>query len=463
MRDLLLDIDPSLGRRVGLEHALRHAIRSGQLEPGAAVPSTRTLAADYQLSRSTVVAAYEQLGIEGYLVSSQGSGTIVAPRPQPPTRIHRPDPPNLSYSVDFRPGEPDASTFPRSAWMQSLRRVVTGSPDHAFGYPDPRGHTELRRSLAAYLGRARAVVAEPESVRIYGGAVSALSFLAEALRRDGVTAVGIEDPSLFLTRDALRLGGLRTVPVPVDAQGLDVGALSDLDVGAVLVTPAHQFPLGSTMSAERRADLVRWATEGRRWIIEDDYDGEFRYDRQPVGSLQGLDPDRVLYVGTTSKSVGPGLRLAWVVVPAALEQVIGRVTHMRAGVSGVDQMALADFIDQGSLDRHLRKMRALYQSRGAMVADRLVSEVPWMTVPTVRAGLHLTVTLNDDAPAEAALVEEAAKRSLGLMGLGLHWSSTARHPAEGLVLGYSRPPQHGFLQAVDTLLSFLGEARGVQD
>lgn len=457
MRDLLLDIDPSLGRRVGLEQALRHAIRSGQLEPGAPVPSTRTLAADYQLSRATVVAAYEQLGIEGYLVSSQGSGTTVAPRPQPPARKPRPAEPRPSYSVDFRPGEPDASTFPRSAWMQSLRRVVTGAPDHAFGYPDPRGHIELRRSLAAYLGRSRAVVAEPESIRIYGGAVSALSFLAEALRRNGVTAVGVEDPSLFVTRDALRLGGLRTVPVPVDEYGLDVRALNDLDVGAVLVTPAHQFPLGSTMSAERRADLVRWATEGSRWVIEDDYDGEFRYDRQPVGSLQGLDPERVVYVGTTSKSVGPGLRLAWVVVPAELEQVVGHVTHMRAGVSGVDQMALADFIEHGSLDRHLRKMRSLYQRRGAIVADRLGSEVPWLTVPTVRAGLHLTVTLDGGAPSEAVLVEEASKRSLGLMGLGLHWSATAVDPVEGLVLGYSRPPEHAFLQAVDTLSSFLGK------
>ncbi len=455
MRDLLLEIDPSLGRRVGLEQALRHAIRSGQLEPGAPVPSTRTLAADYQLSRATVVAAYEQLAIEGYLVSNQGSGTTVAPRPRTTAQPPRPEQPWPSFPVDFRPGEPDASTFPRTAWMQSLRRVLTAAPDDAFGYPDPRGHLELRRSLAAYLGRSRAVVAEPESVRMYGGAVSALSFLAEALRRHGVTAVAIEDPSLFVTRDALRLGGLRTVPVPVDEHGLDVAALDDQEVGAVLVTPAHQFPLGSTMSAGRRADLIRWATEGNRWVIEDDYDGEFRYDRQPVGSLQGLDPDRVVYVGTTSKSVGPGLRLAWMVVPAELEPVLGRVTHMRAGVSGVDQLALADFIDRGSLDRHLRKMRSLYQRRGAVIADRLGSGLPWLIVPSIRAGLHLTVTLTADAPSEAMLLAESAERSIGLMGLGMHWSESAVDPTEGLVLGYSRPAEHAFLQSIDTLSGFL--------
>ena len=370
--DLALDVDPSMGRRAGLEHALREAIRSGRLPPGTALPSTRSLAIDRGLARATVVTAYEHLAAEGYLVTRPGAGTRVADLRLPTVSpAHRP-PTTPRYRVDFRPGEPDGSLFPRAAWVRSVRQVLGRATDQLFSYGDQQGHPELRVQLAEYLARSRAMFAPPEAISIFGGLSSAFGFLAEMLRRVGTDRVAIEDPSLFILRDILALAGVQLFPVPVDTDGIDVGALDRLDVGAVIVTPAHQYPLGHTMAPHRRVQLLDWARRRDAWIVEDDYDGEFRYDRQPVGALQGLDPDRVIYAGSASKSLAPALRIAWLALPGALTGPMAAVKHWRGGVSGLEQATLADFIARGELDRHLRHARTLYRRRhhGALGAAR---------------------------------------------------------------------------------------------
>ncbi|MDH3682081.1 MAG: PLP-dependent aminotransferase family protein [Acidimicrobiia bacterium] len=468
MAELLLDLDPSLGRRAGLERALRQAIGEGRLVAGASLPSSRTLARDLDVSRATVVAAYEQLGTEGYLVARRGAGTRVADLRAVEEDASVEHGLSRSYRYDFRPGSPDVSLFPRATWLRSLRRVVGESTDRLFEYGDPRGLPELRRVLADHLGRTRAVSARPDTVRVYGGFFAAIGFVAEALGRAGVVRIAVEDPSLFVVREVLELAGLDVVAVPVDDGGIDVGALVGLDVGAVLVTPANQYPLGVTMVPERRMALLSWARRHDAWIIEDDYDGEFRYDRQPVGALQGLAPDRVVYAGTASKTLAPGLRLSWLVVPSALEVVLSAVTHIRSGVSSIEQAALADFIGNGELDRHVRAVRKVYGRRRAELIARLADDVPWCRLGEVpSAGLHLTVLLDTrsgiaagatagERRREGELIANAAASSIGLLGLRSHW--VGPNETEGLVIGYTRPAQHRFPVALDRLIGHLRTA-----
>ena len=454
MRDLLLELDAAAGLRVSLEQALRAAIGDGRLAAGATLPSTRALAADLGVSRATVVAAYEQLAIEGYLVARRGASTRVAPTRLPaPRKRHAPDPEHR-YPYDFRPGSPAVDLFPRSAWIRATRGVLGAAPDAAFDYGDPRGSAALRVELASYLGRSRAVVGDDRSVRIYGGFFAAVSFVGEALRSAGHRRVAIEDPSLHVVREALARTGLVVEPVPIDDSGVVVDALESLDVGAVVVTPSHQYPTGVTMAPERRRELISWARAGDRWIVEDDYDGEFRYDRQPVGALQGLAPDRVIYAGTASKTLAPGLRLAWLVVPDGLRRTLDGVTQLRAGVSTIEQLTLAQLIRHGDLDRHIRQARHVYRRRREQLIGRL-SDIDWLLPWTsTSAGLHLTVLL--DGCNEDRLVETAAAAGVGLFGLRPHW---AREPhRSGLVLGFTRPPRHSFDEALDRLFEQLARA-----
>ena len=458
MRDVLLPLDPTLGRRDGLEKAIRNAIRAGTLTPGTVMASTRALAADYGFARATVVAAYEQLAIEGYLVARQGVGTVVANlnvlaqavKPEESTEGA------TWYDVppaDFRPGEPDSSSFPRASWIRSLKRVVNNSADSAFGYAEPKGRHELRRALTEYLGRTRAVHAEPNAVSLFTGVTASFGFIGEALRSLGIERVAMEDPTLFILRQVLELVGLTAVPVPLDTEGIDVDALVRLDVGAVFVTPAHQYPMGITMSPARRAQLVEWARTTSAWIIEDDYDGEFRYDRQPIGALQGLDPTRVLYLGTASKNLSPGLRLSWAVVPDGLRRPLARVKHLRGLGSTIEQLALADFIERGELDRQLRSTRTLYQDRRHAVGEIVAEHAPWLALSDAPAGLHFAATITDPSISEATVMQAATAGGVGFLPLGPHWAAEAT--SAGVVVGYSRPAAHQFNAATDRLRDVL--------
>ena len=419
------------------------------------LPSSRSLAGDLGLSRSTVVAVYEQLTAEGYLQSTHGSATRVARLRTPSRAESEVDLLGPTPLHDFRPGEPAGSSFPRRRWLRSVRNVMNDAPDSAFAYPDPRGAPKLRTTLAAFLGRTRTVEADRSAIRVVAGYSSALGFLADTLRSRRVERIAIEDPSFPVHTQVLRATGLRTVPIPVDDEGLDVERLGAADVGAVVVTPAHQYPTGVTMSAERRGELIDWARRTGGWIIEDDYDGEYRYDRRPIGALQGLAPDRVIYAGTASKSLAPALRIAWMVVPGELRHDLLRVCNMRAAISAIDQYALVDFIERGELDRHVRHMRATYRRRSEALRVMLGEAAPWLTVGGGQAGLHLMARLTSGRIDEPTVLAACAEASVGVLGLRTDHGSAAA--GSGLSIGFSRPSDHHFPAALDRFGAVLAD------
>ena len=450
MLDLLLMPSDRQGRQAGLEDALRGAIASGQLPQGVRLPSTRALASELGCARATVVGAYEQLTAEGLLVAVRGAGTHVAAAPGLAPQAAAPSAPVEArrYDADFRPGEPDRGSFPRRDWAASIRRVLSTAPDDLFGYGDPRGLRELRVALASYLGRSRAVRADPEHIVIFSGFAQALSVLAETLRTTGLDTIAIEDPALPFHPEFCARAGLAVTRVPVDEDGLRVDVLDDTGARAALVTPAHQYPLGVAMAPARRVALVEWARRRDGWIVEDDYDGEFRYDRQPVGAMHGLDPSRVVYGGTASKSLAAGLHIAWLVLPPSLVEPVTEASRWRVGVSAIDQAALADFITTGHLDRHLRQMRVEYRRRRDEVMSTLRANAPWMTMSGVSAGLHGTVLLDGPPSRELDVLAQAQRSSVGFHPLSAHRDAAGR---PGLVIGYSRPAAHEFRGALERL------------
>jgi GntR family transcriptional regulator / MocR family aminotransferase len=423
--------------RAQLEEQLRDSVRSGRLAPGVALPSSRALANELGVSRGVVVDAYAQLAAEGYLLSRQGASTRVSEAAAPPAgRAPRPEverPPRF----DFRPGGPDVSLFPRSAWLTSLRRALHDAPDARLDYGDPRGAPELRRALARYLGRVRGVAADPERTIVTSGMAQGMAIFARALVSLGGRRVAIEDPSSGPGRAQLASNGLEVMPVSVDEDGLTVDAL-ELEVHpphAVMVTPAHQFPLGVVLSAERRAALIERVARVDALVLEDDYDAEYRYDRPPVGAMQGLAPERVAYAGSVSKTLAPGLRLGWLVAPErlAIAAAAAKATD-DLGTPVVEQLALADFLERGELDRHLRRTRSVYRARRDELVAALAHHLPGCAPAGVAAGLHLVVWLPPGADEEAVLAS-ARSRGVGLYGLSEH--RVAPGPP-ALLLGYGR-------------------------
>ena len=459
--DLHLDIDIHVprGRRRALERALRDAVHDGRLAPGTILPSSRALAADLQLSRGTVVDAFAQLVAEGYLVARPGSATAVADRAAGlPTR-HADEPPTARVRLDLRPGLLDlASTFPRTEWMRAERAALRTAPDDSFDYGDPRGTAELRDALASYLGRVRGVVAAPEHIVICAGFAHGLAILAKAMHAMGIDTVAMEDPCLPAHRAIVRDQGLRIARLPVDAEGAHMATVDSRRAGAALVTPAHQYPTGVTLSPQRRMQLVAWAQQHDRFVIEDDYDGEFRYDRQPVGALQGLDRDRVVYVGTTSKTLAPGIRIGWLVLPPRLvEPVIESTRHGGAMPSALQQLALAHLLATGQLDRHLRRLRISYRSRRDRLIAALAQAVPELAPTGIAAGLHLLLSLTGTKTSENQVRAVAEKHGIELAYLASHWHQPDGR-ARGVVVGYSRPSTSSFDAAVRDLVGVLREA-----
>jgi GntR family transcriptional regulator/MocR family aminotransferase len=431
--DLHLDVDRSRVRGA-LERALREAVRSGRLLPGTRLPSSRALAQDLGLARNTVAHAYGQLVAEGWLEARQGAGTRVAHRPVAVDRAPSAPPPGRAPRFDLRPGVPDLTAFPREGWLAAARRAVRAAPFDALGYGDPRGRVELRRVLAAYLARARGVAASPERIVVCSGLVQGLALVGSVL--DGRWAV--EEHG-----HAAHRRGLDAVPLPVDADGAVVSELGG--ERAALLTPAHQFPLGSTLSPARRREAVAWARAGGGFVVEDDYDGEFRYDRRPVGAMQALSPEHVIYAGTASKSLAPGIRLGWLVLPGPLlEPVLAARAH-GDWPGALDQLTLAELIESGAYDRHVRRMRIVYRRR----RDRLTAAVPHPG--GIDAGLHAVVPLDEE---ERAVVERARRHDLLLEGLDAYrFGPRSRGPA--LVLGYGTPPEHAFEGALGRLREVL--------
>ncbi|MCH0564473.1 MULTISPECIES: PLP-dependent aminotransferase family protein [unclassified Streptomyces] len=459
--DLHLEADAREGRRAGLERALRDAVRDGRLAPGGRLPATRRLAEELGLARNTVKAAYDQLVAEGYLTARQGSGTRVASLPAVAAAVPGSAAHARAPRFDLRPGSPDVGAFPAAAWLRALRRAVATAPSRAYDYGDPRGRIELRRALSAYLGRARGVVAPPERIVVTSGYVQGLALLTRVL--DGA-AIALEDPGLPFHREVVRRNGATVVPVPVDKRGARADALDD--VSAVVVTPAHQYPTGVTLHPERRRALTDWARARGGLIVEDDYDGEFRYDRQPVGALQGMAPDRVAYLGTASKTLGPGLRLGWTVLPPHLvDAVADAKLHSDHHTEAIGQLALAELIDSHAYDRHVRACRLRYRRRRDQLLERLGGR---RGVRGVAAGLHALVEVAD----EREVLARAEAEGLAVGALGEHWhlpGATAAPAAgraggagaggtdrpQGIVVGYGTPGEGAYPEALRVLASVL--------
>ncbi|MFI1723688.1 PLP-dependent aminotransferase family protein [Streptomyces sp. NPDC020489] len=439
--DLHIELGSVEGRRAGLERALRDAVREGRLAPGARLPATRRLAAELGVSRGTVKSAYDQLVAEGYLTARQGSGTQVASLPsvheQPPEASARTRAPRF----DLRPGSPDVGSFPAAAWLRSLRRAIATAPSLAYDYGDPRGRIELRTALSGYLGRARGVVAPPERIVITSGYVQGLALLTRVL--DG-GEIAMEDPGLPFHREVVRRGGGTVVPVRVDERGARAEELGE--PAAVVLTPAHQYPTGVTLHPERRRAFTDWARARGGLIVEDDYDGEFRYDRQPVGALQGMAPGHVVYLGTASKTLGPALRLGWMVLPPQLvDAVADAKLHSDHHTESIGQLALADLIGSHAYDRHVRACRLRYRRRRDQLLHRLGARRP---VRGIAAGLHALVEVADEKEALA----RAGAEGLAVGHLGDHWHAPdAQGRPQGLVVGYGTPRERVYPEALEAL------------
>jgi GntR family transcriptional regulator / MocR family aminotransferase len=441
--ELLLSVSRERPGTLGaqIEDQLRRAIRGGELHGGTRVPSTRDLARQLGVSRRIAVDAYAQLAAEGYLVLRQGAQPRVADAAavdvvaEPVPLAAEPVP-----RFDFRPSRPDVSAFPRRAWARCLREAVTTISDADLIYGDPCGVESLRTALAGYLGRVRGVVAEPARIVVTSGYIQGLGLVCRALAASGVRRIAIEDPSSPEQGPIAARAGLEPVPVPVDESGLVVDALDGTGAGAVVLTPAHQHPTGVVLTPARRGALVEWLREHDTVAIEDDYDAEYRYDRAAVGALQGLDPDRVVYAGSASKTLAPALRLGWMAVPAALldavryEKSISDQTTAR-----IEQHAMAGFIARGELDRHLRRMRLSYRARRDATIAAVTRELGDATISGIAAGLHVTVTLA--APVgETALREQCARRRVAISTLS-DYREGAFAESLTLLLGYAQLPE----------------------
>jgi GntR family transcriptional regulator / MocR family aminotransferase len=454
--EVLLTLDRGRGvpLRAQLEDQFRQAIRTGRLSTGERVPSSRALAQALGLSRGLVQECYAQLLAEGYLITRGGSATRVATAATP-ARPGRPPaaPAPARLIADFASGVPDLGSAPREGWAWAVREACRTAPNTDLGYGDPAGNLRLREVLAAYLRRVRAADATPGQVIICSGMAQGLGLVLRALAGQGLPRVGFEDPGPVADITATAAwAGLAAVPVPVDGRGVDVAALDASGAGAVVLTPAHQWPTGVVLAPGRRRALIDWATRRDALIIEDDYDAEFRYDRDPVGALQGLAPGPVIYLGTVSKSLAPALRLGWILSPPHLAETLTRAKHVTdRGSPGLDQLALALLIETGRYDRHLRRMRTEYAARRDVLVQALAEHAPGVRLTGLAAGFHAVAHL-PAGTAEQDVIQQARTRSVGLYGMSTWRADHAPRPPE-LVLGFGNTSQ----RAIKTGIALIGD------
>ena len=477
--DLLLGLRAAKGRgmRDRLEHALRAAIQARRLVAGVRLPPTRELAADLGVSRGVVVAAYTNLIADGYLEAQQGAGTRVRAGAQPRSRQLPLERPRYDPDVDFPDahrlrdgtpsirmfgGLPDPALFPRAQWMRHYRAALTEVPDRELTYPEPPGATALRDALVAYLGRVRGVMTARDQLLVCSGITQGLTLVCRALRRRGMRRIAVEDPCFGPHRAAIAMTGLEPVPVAVDSGGLDVSQLVSAEVGAVLVVPAHSYPTGAALDGPRRRELIRWACERGRVILEDDYDAEFRYSHAPIGALQGHGPDHIVYLGSASKTFTPALRLGWVAAPASLIKAITREKRVDdLGSSLIDQLAFARFLDCGDFSRFLRRVHPIYRARRDAALEALAHLMPEAHCTGTHAGLHLHVTLPEDVD-EQALARVAHEHGVLLEHAAAHWANPEIAPPS-IVVGYGAFPETTMRRIIGVLATALAASRSRPD
>jgi len=451
-----LDRDGGQPLRSQLEGAIRSAIRDGRLAVGERLPSSRELARDLGVSRGLVQECYGQLLSEGYLDSRVGSATRVArgAGPVPPAAVSAGAAPaapvrqpaaRLPLIADFKSGVPDLASFPRGDWAWATQQVCRTTASADFDYGDPRGSGTLRQVLAGYLRRVRASAAGPRELVICTGYAQGLTLVLRVLARQGIGTVAFEDPGYGgadISSSVRAAGeGVRAVHVPVDDRGLDVTALAASGAQAVVATPAHQSPTGVVLAADRRHALVEWARRTDAFLIEDDYDSEFRYDREPVGMVQGLAPDRVFAIGTVSKALAPAVRIGWVLAPPPLAAAVAEEKLIAdRGTSGLDQLALAMLLQAGRYDRHLRRMRAVYARRRSALVEALAGHAPRARLTGLAAGFHGVLHLPASAD-EQAIADAALRRSVGLYPMSSYRASASPAPPQ-LVLGFGNVSEH---------------------
>lgn len=442
-----LSRDPATPLYRQIYQRFRDAIAQGQLAPGDRVPSVRSLASELNLARGTVELAYQILIGEGYLVARGPAGTVVSPQlgkhaespaPAPALRPHAPAQPERAAPLPFQIGLPALDAFPRMQWLRLAGRNLRAMDTAAMNYPQTNGHEPLRRAIAAYLGISRGISCSPGQVFITAGYLGALELICRTLLRSGDSG-WYEDPGYPHGRLFLEQAGMRLAPVPVDEEGLCVQAGRQLaaDARFAVLTPTHQSPLGCALTLPRRLALLEWAAARKAWIIEDDYDSEFRYHGRPLPALKSLDRDgRVLYTGTFSKVLYPGLRLAYLVVPE--EQIAAfQATAAWLGLSSPTllQATVADFMEQGHFARHLKKMRALYAERRAYLTDALARVFgDALAIPPRAGGIHVlaywTRQRDDRSLAQAANAQGFAVHALNT------WSRRDGTPP-GMLLGFT--------------------------
>ena len=460
--ELLIQLDRSSATplRAQLESQLRVAIQTGRLSANERLPSSRSLAVSLDISRGLVQECFAQLQAEGYLKTRGGSATRVAAtyrgaRPAPSSEAAPAATTQPRLLADFASGVPDLASAPRADWAWAVREACREAPNTAFDYGDARGDQRLREVMAGYLRRVRAVDAYPDRLLVCSGFAQGLAIVLRVLAQAGLTRVAVEDPgSIRSIGRACTAAGSEIVPVAVDELGIDVAALDASGGRVVVLTPAHQWPTGVVLAAERRHELITWAHERNAIIIEDDYDAEFRYDREPIGSLQGLDPDRVISLGTVSKSLTPALRLGWAVVPMAIVEAVAdaKLTADRS-TSRIDQLALATLIESGRYDRHLRRMRTEYAARRGALVEALIEHAPQIRLTGLAAGFHAVAHLSPAAD-EQAIIAEARERGVGLYGMSDLRSDHRTTPPQ-LVFGFGNTSQRAIRDGVAAIAELL--------
>ncbi|MFF3174648.1 PLP-dependent aminotransferase family protein [Streptomyces sp. NPDC057900] len=433
-----------------IQEFIKREISEGILQPGTRLPSSRRLAGDLDVSRSVVVEAYGQLVAEGYLEAAQGAGTRVVghleAEPAAPALLDEGQVPRVRW--DLRPGGGNTPAFPRREWLRCYQRVLQETDSVHHGYPPPAGDPALRYELACYLGRLRGLRTSPDHLMVVAGFAQTLSLVCEVLPRLGIDELAIEDPGHPGQRQFVRESGVRAVPVRVDGQGIDVEALAASGARAVLVAPAHQFPTGVTLSPERREALARWARDVDGWVIEDDYDGGLWYERSPRPlALQRMMPGRVVYAGTASKTLSPGLRLGWLAAPRPmLDELLRARARHDLGTETLTQLAFAELLRTGLFDRHLRRLNALGRRRRDALDEAVFRYLPGAVVLGRGAGLHAYVRLPRHTD-EGALVAGALRRSVLVRGAAA-FHAWPRRDAPALVVGHAHLPCSGVAEAI---------------